>query len=90
MTKNSTNTQMDLDKLVSCTKRYMVENKLSDINLNNSGSSRQKESTWGQLCKKVFGSFDMYRALQIRTWWSRNTKNYKTAVLEDKTKEISK
>ena len=78
-----------LDKLVEITLALMKNKSLKD--LSNIRLKKEKDNVWIQLAKKYYNKEYGYKdALNIYSWWNRNTQNYATLVKNKLSETISK
>lgn len=71
---------INYDDLKKITIEFMKENNL--IDLVSLVSARKPESVWGILCIKLIGRYEFNVAQNIHNIWMRNTKRFKTEIIE--------
>ena len=71
---------IDLKKLIALTIDYMKQNNINEL-LSLKLPSSNQDSCWAWLTIKLFNEFNSVTSLNIYNMWIRNTKNYKSEVL---------
>jgi hypothetical protein len=70
----------DLQSLINITVNYMKKNDIIDLLLLKETCSNPK-SCWRELTIELFNEFDKINSLNIYNMWVRNTRNFRTSVL---------